>query len=215
MSKRIKLGVCIPTRDTWKANFGQSLAMNMAAVWSLLPQGTELGVKTFNKTQSSIVHTARNDLVREALESECTHILFLDDDMMFPMNTFAAMLNADKDIIAANCVTKEFPPRTTANKIGGGKVYTTRKATGLEEVESVGTAVMMTKREVFEALEKPYFDNEWIDAEENKFTGEDRYFCHKAREAGFKIWIDHDLSKEVKHIGEWFYSHGMTEQWDE
>lgn len=214
MQKRIKLGICIPTRDTWKAHFGQSLAMSMASVWSLLPPDTELGVKTFNKTQSSIVHTARNNLAQEAIDSDCTHILFLDDDMLFPMNTFSALLTADKDIVAANCVTKEWPPRTTANKIGGGKVFTRRSSEGLEEVESVGTAVMMIKREVFEKLPKPWFDNEWINVEENKFTGEDRYFCYKAREHGFKVYIDHDLSKEIKHIGEWFYSHGMTEEWD-
>ena len=33
------------------------------------------------------------------------------------------------------------------------------------------------------------------------FIGEDMYFCREAQKAGFKVYIDHDLSKQVRHIG--------------
>jgi hypothetical protein len=31
--------------------------------------------------------------------------------------------------------------------------------------------------------------------------GEDIYFCFKAREAGFDIWLEQDISKQVAHVG--------------
>ncbi len=31
--------------------------------------------------------------------------------------------------------------------------------------------------------------------------GEDLYFCQKARDAGFVVWIDHDVSQLVRHQG--------------
>jgi hypothetical protein len=35
--------------------------------------------------------------------------------------------------------------------------------------------------------------------------GEDIYFCIKAKDAGFDTWVDHDLSKGIKHIGQYVY----------
>ena len=35
--------------------------------------------------------------------------------------------------------------------------------------------------------------------------GEDVYFCTMARVHGFEVWVDHDLSKEVTHIGQFEY----------
>jgi hypothetical protein len=34
---------------------------------------------------------------------------------------------------------------------------------------------------------------------------EDSYFFNKAREAGLSLYVDHDLSREVGHIGEFEY----------
>jgi hypothetical protein len=42
--------------------------------------------------------------------------------------------------------------------------------------------------------------------------GEDFYFCHKAREAGFHILIDQALSREIRHVGELDYTHAHTIQ---
>lgn len=184
----------------------------MTAFWSLLPEGYEGGLKTYNRTQCSIPHLGRNKLVKEALDSDCTHILFMDDDMRFPMNTISQLLLDDKDIVAANCTTKEFPPRPTAKN--DEPVFTNRDSEGLEEVQSVGTGIMMIKAEVFESLEKPWFDYEWLDKEELTILGEDRYFCKKAKQAGHKIFINHDISKNVYHVGDWPYGHQMTEQWN-
>jgi hypothetical protein len=42
------------------------------------------------------------------------------------------------------------------------------------------------------------------------YIGEDVFFCQKAAAAGFKIWIDHDVSKEIGHIGTFEFKHDHT-----
>jgi hypothetical protein len=53
---------------------------------------------------------------------------------------------------------------------------------------------------VFDKLAKPYFRFEVDDKEQ--IVGEDYVFCDRAREAGFRIWCDAALSREIGHIGQ-------------
>ena len=59
-------------------------------------------------------------------------------------------------------------------------------------MKAIGAAGVLIKREVFEAIEPPYFSfGEKTPSGET--VGEDVYFCVKAREAGFKVWCRTDL----------------------
>jgi hypothetical protein len=44
----------------------------------------------------------------------------------------------------------------------------------------------------------PYFD--WVTGKKS-FIGEDVYFFNRVRQCGFSVYVDHDLSKEIYHIG--------------
>ncbi len=59
------------------------------------------------------------------------------------------------------------------------------KREDLIECDGVGGGCLLIHRRVFDAIEKPYFK-----CNPNTFIGEDFYFCRKAREAGFKIYLD-------------------------
>jgi len=222
MNSEFKIGICIPTRDVWKPDFGQSLAMAGAALWPLMPDGMYGSLTVYNKTYCSIIHQGRNTLVSTALLQDCTHILFLDDDMRFPMDTIAKLFLADKDVIAANCTTKTFPAKATAVGLDGEFLLTKEKSTGLEKCQSVGAAVMMVKAEVFKSMMMPWFNFEFKDEprmfdplkslDDNKMSvvGEDIYFCRNLIKQGYDIWIDHDVSKMVCHIGDWPYGHTIV-----
>ena len=54
---------------------------------------------------------------------------------------------------------------------------------------------------VFKGIAYPWFDTPWIE-ENEKHIGEDTFFCVRCKEAGIPIYVDHDLSWEVRHIGE-------------
>jgi len=59
---------------------------------------------------------------------------------------------------------------------------------------------MLIKANVFRTMAEPWFQigysPDW-----KTFVGEDMYFCREAQKAGFKVYIDHDVSKQVRHIG--------------
>jgi hypothetical protein len=57
--------------------------------------------------------------------------------------------------------------------------------------------------QVFDKLSKPYFR---FDTDANgDIIGEDYVFCDRARAAGFRIWCDSLLSREIGHIGQAVY----------
>jgi hypothetical protein len=80
-------------------------------------------------------------------------------------------------------------------------VYTEQDSSGLEEVEAMGFGCICVHREVFEAMPPPWFHIPWNEQTMKYDCGEDVYFCRKAKENGFQVMLDHDLTKEVAHIG--------------
>ena len=72
--------------------------------------------------------------------------------------------------------------------------------TGLQKIFAVGMGCMLVKRQVYEAVARPHFSVTWNDDYTN-LVGEDIYHCNKAKEAGFDIWLENDLSENIAHIG--------------
>jgi hypothetical protein len=68
----------------------------------------------------------------------------------------------------------------------------------------------MVHRSVYEKIPQPHYLQEYI-PELNLEIGEDIYFCKLAQAHGFKVYIDHDLSKEVRHTGTMDFTHEHAE----
>ena len=151
------------------------------------------------------VAEARNLLADYALKQNCTHILFIDDDMTFPQDACIRLLDHDKDIISGLAFKRreDYSP-CIYNVIDGTLTTITDKIKkGLIEVDACGAAFLLVKMEVFEALTLPYFV--WGDKslgihEADGGVGEDISFCLRAKKAGFKVFVDTDLI--IKHIGD-------------
>ena len=58
---------------------------------------------------------------------------------------------------------------------------------------------------VFDKVDLPYFQFEPVPPNYLLSTGEDVYFFRKCIKAGLDVWVDHDLSQQVKHIGDFEY----------
>ncbi len=211
--KNYWIPVCVPSRDLWKAEFGKSM-FNLASRAHLDHAAPLQDFRVYTNVlmaSGSSIAELRNLLVDRALKQRCTHILFIDDDQMFPEDAIHQLAKHDLPIVAANIVRKESNPRTNSRRIGENlPCWTLPDSTGVEEVEFVGTGMMLIKREVFEAMKEPFF---FYDIENN--VGEDVGFCRKARELGFTIHVDHDLSKQVKHVGHFYWGHEHTNAWQE
>jgi hypothetical protein len=164
-------------------------------------------------SEGTLIANQRAELSLDAMREGCSHILFIDSDMRFPQDMISRLLAHDLDIVATNCARRRMPTGPTAQiyKENGDRelVWSMPESTGLQEVGSVGMGVMMIKAGVFKALSEPWYETPWRH-DKRGYIGEDVFFCRKAREAGFKIWIDHDVSKEIGHIGMFEFKHDHT-----
>ena len=143
----------------------------------------------WNTPHRQTIDKSRNEAAIQALHLECDYLMFIDDDVMVPKNTFELLKNTDKDIIAALVYLRGYPFHTMAFK----RLYEDEKADnqlrltyyddweqnidsrGLVKVAAVGFSCCLVKCDVLKAMEPPYF----ITGPHNT---EDVYFCLKTRE---------------------------------
>jgi hypothetical protein len=149
--------------------------------------------------KSSLVMIGRNQIVEASRLAKATHLLFLDSDLTFPHNTLARLLARGKDIVGGVYVQRVPPHHPLGMTLEGKHEAVTQ---GLRRMKIMPTGCLLLRLEIFDKLPKPWFNTR---AEGEKILGEDYYFCERAREAGFEIWCDGDLSRELAHIGQKAY----------
>jgi len=152
------------------------------------------------------------------LQSEHTHMMFIDDDMAWQPELIGRMIELDRDILGVPYRQKEH-----------NHIYTMRTPGDLEKsadndalinVHDIATGLLLIKKRVFEVLKDKA--DVVIDHQTKKeiymffrhcivedkivqpdgghsYMSEDLYFCRQAREAGFQIWSYVDA--ETAHIG--------------
>lgn len=204
----MRIAVCLPCRDTVHASFAYDLARMSAYIGATrVPKGAKLHMFT---SQGTLIVDQRQNLVREALKVEADYVLFIDSDMRFPKDGFDRLLAHRKPIVAANYSTRRLPPQPVsfADENCVKRVYTRDASTGVEKVYATGMGFMLIDTNVFRTMPQPWFQVGYS-TQQQDFFGEDVFFCHQAAKHGFETFIDHDVSKDVRHIGnlEFSYQH--------
>ena len=188
----MRLAIAIPAHDTVPALFANDLARLYGATCAAVP------LVTLATSIGTFVHQARERLLDDMVRMwGATHVLWLDADMTFPPDAALRLLAHEKDIVAANYVTRVAPSRPTARR--DGQCIWSGEATGLEAVDHVGMGVFLMRTSVVANIPRPRF---WYSTPTET---EDVFFCNRLREAGHTIYIDHDLSREVGHVGTFTY----------
>lgn len=194
-----RVAVCIPCGDQVMSLWAFDYARMMGHTIRHRPEINM--VELF--TRGSLVPKQREMLAFDALETGYTHLLWLDTDMLFPPDTLLRLLDRHHRIVGANYVERRppyvpnaFPNLQTPNV----RLFTEPEDTGLVEVEALGFGCILIEADVFRHLPRPWFAAAWV-AQIQEFMGEDVYFCNKAREHGERVWLDHDLSQQIGHIG--------------
>lgn len=128
------------------------------------------------------------------------HYLFIDPDTVFFGNIIELIkkwVKLDEPIIAGKYPYKEKNLNNYAVAGTSDKgLITTRIAynsKGIKEVDWCGIGMIMIKKEVFNRMSKPYFARTFYNG---KYLEDYMYFCTRAKEFGFKIYIDCDI--EIK-----------------
>ena len=210
MTRHPSILVCMPTMGFVRIETMKSMALMFSFFGENKLAGNPLSQRlALASVEGSMLCAQREMLVKKALQSKhVTHILFVDSDMDFPMNLIHRLFVHDKVYIAANCTTRAEPPLPVAHDLAGNRLHSKGKS-GLEQVTHVGLAVALIQTEPLKALRPPLFLMDWI-PEQKTYCGEDVYFSQKLVEQGHEIWIDHDVSQQVKHIGTKAYTHEQT-----
>lgn len=201
-----KVAVCVPTFDHVHTGFAMCLAMLTSAHHAKI---------TLINHRSSLIHKARDLLIVEALKSDPDYVLFLDSDLKFPAWTLGRLLSLDKDIVGAAYVRRSAPHELLVKPLPGNEQQVVNG--GCIEVAALPTGCLLIRADVFKRLNRPYFRSpsfgvndltpmhllEYLPKDMRPITiGEDTDFCARARQAGFKVWLDVELTTDIGHIGE-------------
>ena len=203
MTNLIKLVIAIPTAGMVRMGFAYSLAGMVAHVAAhgcrTRPEATiELKMDI---VESSVIHTNREQLVKRAIDTGMTHLMFLDDDMVFEPSILEVMLGRRQGVVCTNYLIKTEPAKDfVAVGLGGNRVDTTEASTGLVPIAYSGFGVSVFETDVFKSTPQPWFLPKFI-PESNSYTTEDNPFYERVRSAGHTVYLDQDASKLVSHLG--------------
>lgn len=207
-----KLFVALPAYD-FKVSL--KLAVSLARLAQQLPQhGIDMNIGSI--CGCSVVSRARNLLVKDFLESDCTDLMFIDADINFePEDVLRLMAWASdpkKGIVGGVPRTRK-TNKVYIAQLDQDEEGLTMNKMGLVRAKRIATAFMLVRREVFERLidENPqwaYYDHssdrqlsavfDFLVTEEG-YMGEDYLFCDRARAIGYEVWIDPTI--KLGHMG--------------
>jgi glycosyltransferase involved in cell wall biosynthesis len=184
-------------------------AFDLARMVNHVARNTKHKVNLYT-SMGTLIFDQRNNMVESALEEGADYVLFIDADMRFPKDTLERLLSHNKVIIGVNATTRSTPVKATAKTLEieedgtcNWKQISSKNKTGIEMADGIGCGVMLISKHTLTSMPKPWFFFELLP--ENKLLGEDIYFCIKAKDAGIDTYIDHDLSQEIGHVGNYTY----------
>lgn len=164
-------------------------------MWSmfrlLLPIGS-----TWSGVSGNGFACQRNEVVQQMFDTnpDARWLWFIDDDHPFEGDVLLKLLDRSVDVLQPLISTRKPPYRPYAYfKQPDGGYRTPRwseiPTQGLFQVDACGAGGCLIRRNVLEAVGKPWYEEgrTQLDA-----LGEDLFFSDKARDKGFKIWIDCD-----------------------
>ncbi len=203
----IRLTVAIPTSGMVPISFMHSMLELMGHVTTngiSSRKGESIAIGTCIE-QGSVIHVNREKLLKHAMDADQTHIMFLDDDMTFDPGILNLMLGRRKSVVLTNYRIKKDEPVFVAVGLDGRRVVTDESSAGLERVAFSGFGVSLLELKTLDEVAQPWFcptfDPRQTDQPSGGYTIEDQAFFDRVRAAGVEVWLDHDASKMVGHVG--------------
>jgi hypothetical protein len=200
MDEPVRLLIATPNHGHTVAMFTHALASLCLHIGQEHGQWEELEYVSILLEHGSMLPQVRQNIVGIATQKKATHILWLDSDMGFPMDTFHRLYAHDRDLVITNATMRSEPFHPSAQHWDGTRCYTRKDSTGLESVGFGGLAVALTRTRVFDKMSEPLFAFGY-NPTLHRTTGEDYSFFRAAYQLGYRCWVDHDLTKEIVHYG--------------
>ena len=134
-----------------------------------------------------------NTICRSSRARQDDWVWIMGDDHIWEPDLLPRLIEHDVDIVVPNCL-KRNPPWTSVvfSRQDQDGAYVMAQQDGalpedeLVEIHAAGSAGMLIKAEVLDAIGDPYFRPD----PQGVGLNEDLYFCQRAREHGFKLYCD-------------------------
>jgi hypothetical protein len=197
----IKILLAVPTTGRPFGPFADSLAKMCVYIEREIGQVEPMFI------EGSSISGNRETAVRHLLSNQYyTHLLFIDEDMHFNPTIISSLTERNLPVVGVNYRRRGPPYTFVAMGLDGNEVITSDNSPSIEQVAFTGFGFCLLKREVLEAIEFPRFPVA-ICKETESYSTEDTTFFMKVAELGVEIYVDHDASKQVHHVGTAFYGY--------
>jgi hypothetical protein len=146
------------------------------------------------------IDQARNQLVRDCLEYDPTHIFWLDHDVIAPPGAVSRLLERDVPVVGGMYHSKDKP-------FGPVAFYLEPKFDMLQEVPpeaflhlvgGVGMGATLVRASVYRLMAAQYGDEKWYETRINPSVGEDVHFAQRLQEMAIPVFLDPTV--ECGHI---------------
>lgn len=122
-------------------------------------------------------------------------IMWIDSDIVFNGEDVYSLWQHDVDVVTGAYLlgTGEVTAYPEITKPGFSYMEVKEMPPQLVEIEGCGMGFMMVRQGVFESLSRPWFQSPMLEGPRGvmfPIVGEDLAFCERARQAGFRIWLD-------------------------
>jgi len=209
MAKTLSVAILTPTTGICRMGYAQSLArlcMYFAQV-QVFPGIERQNLITDSVEGSGIAENYERMVEKHLNDKEIhwTHFLSIEDDMGFAPDCLHILARRELSIVGANYSTNKGTPLRFCAAGIRDRVLTTADSTGVEQVSLLPQGFTLVAREVYEAVPKPWFLMGYSKASGN-YVYQDYYFSEQAKAHGFKLYVDHDVSKRIRHIGTYNYT---------
>ena len=172
---------------------------------------------------NTCVYQARNDLAASFLKSDCTHLLFVDSDLIFQPWHVDRICSHDVPIVGGLYPIKTDGKLCVAVNDFHPEDRKPVLPSGCQQVRYVATGFMLIAREVFTKLlhsdgpaieyqsDHPPHDTAWNffraeireDKGRKRYLTEDWFFCQRWLELGGEVYADREIFLE--HVGKAIY----------
>ena len=192
----------------------------------------QLAFRITTLRNESLITRGRNILTAMFLESNCSHLMFIDADIEFQPESVLKLIAADKEIAVGAYSKKVYPPQVVVNyKFTNPEKTKLNVENGLVEILDGGTGFMLIKRTVFEKMMSAYpemhykndtsinnaefnkycyaFFDTGIDQKDRRYLSEDYYFNRLWQKLNGSVWLDPTI--KLNHVGSFTYETDMKQ----
>lgn len=144
----------------------------------------------FLRSSIGPIEEMRNNIVKQALDLNLTHLMMFDTDQIYRPDTIRRLLSHKLDIVGC-MVCRRYPPFDPLMLRGSISRYQrveTWEPGELVEVDATGTGCLLFNMKVFRVMPEPWF--KFRKAADGSPVSEDIGFCSDLRAAGFRIFVD-------------------------